>query len=291
MKEIKHVAYLGGEWDEGRRIVVEFIHYLKDIGIEVDDRRKATPSMKGTSAYDLAICWGIREYQRYMIQQFREEGVRTLVFDLGYFKRAWSGFKKTGSYYQVGVDGLQWLPPHKMPGDRWKALGLEVLPPNPGTDKVLIIGQVPRDAQHGMDQWELEDWYIQKFREYAGVRGGIRFRPHPQASWHIPRIRGLSVSVWNTLDEDMDWADIVVTYNSTVGFEARRRGLTVDCDPSAPYYAYNFSGPIRDLLNRTAYAQWTEKEIRDGTMWGFMQKHCEPWDFSKEEMEWKAVMP
>jgi len=188
-------------------------------------------------------------------------GGNTLVFDLGWFKRSWSLFKENiGGYYQVGVNHINWIPDDWYglpPSDRWDALGLTIEPMKEGGPNVLAIGQVADDAQHGLSYDEMDSW--------LDARGYLRYRPHPQGEQGKPE---------RTLDEDLEWCDRVLTYNSTDGLEALRRGIPVTCSDNCFYSDVARGLKLReDLFHRMAYAQWTEEEISDGTVYQAYKKY------------------
>jgi hypothetical protein len=181
-------------------------------------------------------------------------GGTTLVLDLGWFKRSWNNFaERKGGYYQIGVNRICWLPPH-CPRDRWEKLGLEIHAPKPVGENLLAIGQVAHDAQHGLSYTEMHEWFLGK------ASGGYRYRPHPQGDEGKPQ---------RSLEEDLDWADMVLTYNSTVGLEALRLGIPVICSNNCFYRELcnqpcPSHGKRLNFFSRVAYAQWSEEEIERG---------------------------
>ena len=217
------VKNLGGAWNIGREVVAKFY-------ASVPDR-----------CPDFSIRWGSGK-----------AGGTTLVFDLGWFKRSWSTYKEyERGYYQIGVNHIGWIPP-RAPGNRWDKLELEIVPQREShLERVLAVGQVANDAQHGLSYDELDGWMKAMFPKY-------RFRPHPQGAQGIPK---------NTLEEDLDWCDTVLTYNSTVGLEAIRMGIPVYCSTNCFYRDIAREKSVdkrREFFNRVAYAQWTEEEIAEG---------------------------
>lgn len=217
---------LSSKWDEGDKILDLFDQSPKDD--------------------DIAYSWGLNTHE-----------LPTLIFDLGYLKRAWDSFQKVGSYYQVGWNQLGWLPPDTCPADRFESLGMPIQPLKGGDRNVLLCGQVPCDKQHNLGEDELEDWLWAQARQFTKGED-IRYRPHPQ--WGKPT---------RTKEEDLAWADIVVSYNSTIGIEAMLMGLkTVQSEAAF----YNNVVDRESFFHRLAYSQWTEDEIRDGRMWEFMKQ-------------------
>ena len=225
---IKHIA--GNEWELGDRVAE----------MAAAACRKFTPP-----TIDYAVRWGSGKL-----------GGKTLVLDLGWFKRSWDTFTEDpDGYYQIGVNHICWLPPQWPPSDRWEKLGLAIEQEkgHSHSSNVLAIGQVEHDSQHGLSYSEMHQWMKAK-------REAFRYRPHPQGNEGCPD---------RSLDEDLEWADTVLTYNSTVGLEALRRGLNVICSSNC-FYRSLCNRPCPSVkermafFSRVAYAQWTEKEIEAG---------------------------
>jgi hypothetical protein len=215
------VKNLGGGWEFGRKLVDGFCAGVPGSGP------------------DFSVRWGAGI-----------SGGTTLVFDLGWFNRGWDSYKKQeGGYYQVGLNCLNWLP----------AVARDSRPVNGDATRVLVLGQVAFDAQHGLSRGELNKWISE--RRVAGAQ--MRYRPHPQ---------GLELPPERSLDEDLEWCDHVLTYNSTAGLEALRRGIPVTSSTNC-FYRDLCNGPCPDVatrerfFRRVAWAQWTEQEIVDGTVY------------------------
>lgn len=236
------VKNLGGEWEPGCRIVDSFVASVPD------------------DSYDFSVRWGSGK-----------SGGTTLFFDLGWFNRGWSSFQKhEGGYYQIGLNQICWIP-ERSNLKRWKRLNLQIIEGRHGQFpgmRVLGIGQVENDAQHGLSYGELDAW-MDTQKRYLDPRE-YRFRPHPQGSQGKPE---------RSLEADLDWADIVLTYNSTVGLEALRLGIPVVCSSNC-FYRELCNRPrcpsVREreaFFGRVADAQWTEAEIADGTAFEFYRKY------------------
>ena len=72
-----------------------------------------------------------------------------IITDLGYL-----GVRGHGGYWQMGLRRLNWIPPNDCPSDRFEELGIELLDRAPldASAPVLIAGQMPGDASHGLDE-------------------------------------------------------------------------------------------------------------------------------------------
>jgi hypothetical protein len=209
--------------------------------------------------------------------QLAAAGIPLIVTDLGYIRRASRGQHE--GYHQVGLGRIGWLPPFACPLDRWKALGVEIETRGLLKGKrVLVLGQVEWDSQHGLGDSQLGRWLQLRATTVARMVGGGRlvFRPHPEA----PSLRGRRE--WAEvedpgsvpLEESIRKSRVVVTYNSTAGVEAVRLGAPVVCDPSAHFAEVAMvasAGERERYFARLAYGQWNLAELRDGTAWKFIK--------------------
>jgi len=87
------------------------------------------------------------------------------------------------------------------------------------------------------------------------------------------------------VDESMKGAKAIVTYNSTIAYEAFRRGIPVFCNPQAVYAriaspqiipldVYDWDRVrIQAFLNRVAYAQWNYSETTAGDPIQFLSQY------------------
>lgn len=246
-------AYLGSDWEVGDAVATAFGESLLDAGY--------TESPDG----EISFCWG----------QNRRRDERTIIFDLGYIDRAWDSFKNSGKYYQASIGKIGWLP-ENAPGDRAWALNTKLGARSNEDGPIVVCGQVPCDAQHGLSADELVDEL-----KTILARNGLRpedtyWRPHPQAE-PCPTPEGFMPHTGDKHDV-LHGAGQVVVYNSTLGLEALLAGRNVLCHPSA-FYAkeanlWNDGFDSRQcLLHRVAYAQWTEGEIRSGECRDFILQH------------------
>lgn len=206
-------------------------------------------------------------------QVCQEAGIPVVVTDLGYVKRA--DHDGDDGYYQAGIGRIGWLPPFAVPGDRWVELGMSVepAPQHPG-GRILVMGQVPFDSQHGMGQSSLDSWLARRVRGVMQVAGELPvvYRPHPK---QVGKLNWEVVERNRPLEDAIRESRVVVTYNSTAGTEAVRLGVPVVCDPGAHYAGVAWA-PHRTTregyFHRLAYAQWTLEELADGTALRFLSQ-------------------
>lgn len=160
------------------------------------------------------------------------------------------------------------------------SLGLGIQGDAETSDELLLCGQTPGDAAHGLDASALADWYESSVATIRRVAPHLRitWRPHPgwlrsldgtDALEHpeeLPLERGLARPL-----------AAIVSYNSTCGVAALLAGHRVLCDRQSFYRFAAQGGPedaaapgernhvaIRELVARCAAVQWSPAELRTG---------------------------
>lgn len=216
---------------------------------------------------DFALAGGLHGINQ-LLAAASGRALPVLIVELGYMKRA--NNNETDGYYQLGWNKLCDIPAEVPSSDRWEALGLEVLDNKAGGEHILVAGQVGGDAQHGLPTPQLVKWLMRTSVELEKKTGLPRvWRPHPKqgnlkltTETRIARQDPLRVPLESALDK----AAHVVTFNSTLGVEALRRGIPVECDPGAHYarVAKADRSEREAFLKRVAYAQWLLSEIASG---------------------------
>jgi hypothetical protein len=150
------------------------------------------------------------------------------------------------------------------------------------TETMLVAMQKPSDAAHGMDEQALDRWTRATVEYVRTVTGKpVTVRPHPLHLDAIPAdcwgADTLSLPKDEPLDEALRRSIAVVTYNSTVGWDAIIAGVPVVALAPATQCAYaRYTTTLAELkalsakarteaLARVASTQWTLDEFRDGT--------------------------
>ncbi|MEI2416210.1 hypothetical protein V8Z80_08500 [Orrella sp. JC864] len=223
--------------------------------------------------FDLVVVYGMKAGRR-VRDTYAAAGVPVVVIDWGYMRRVNDPSEAAAGYFQVGLAGLNRVPAFACPPDRFDALGLEVV--EQGGDPqgyVLVCGQVPGDAAHGLDAEALQSWLA----EQLGARAGAVYRPHPRGGVDLPGVE----SDRRPLAESLAGARLVVAYNSNVGHDALLAGVPVVCGPGAAYedLAGEQLPSIEDrraYFARLAYGQWTLEEMRSGQCQRFLIDHLVP---------------
>ena len=81
------------------------------------------------------------------------------------------------------------------------------------------------------------------------------------------------------LDQALDGARALITFNSTAGVGAMLQGVKVISHPSAHYHAAGQATDERirqDYMHRLAYAQWKLEEFSSGEAVEFVLQHIPP---------------
>lgn len=204
---------------------------------------------------------------------YEARGVPVLVFDLPPAR-----LSRMRSWRALWPGRVNRLPEPDY--DRAARIGLVPGGDRSGGSEVLLCGQAPDDAAHGLDVSGLADWYE---AAAAAIRKAapdltITWRPHPL--W-VRSLEGVDrsehpdeIDLERALDRPLA---AVVSYNSTCGIVAMLAGHRVLCDPSAFYAAASQGAPrnagsmrprnlvaIRDVLAGCAAVQWSPAEIETG---------------------------
>lgn len=214
-----------------------------------------------TEGFDLVVVAG--EHSGLAVAKaYRAADVPVLTLDWGYVKRVNSRGEHGSGYWQVGADGLNSIPPFECPPDRFDALDVDIVEQGGHPDGyVLVCGQVPGDAAHGLGYKGYTEWLHDVLRRYPDAV----YRPHPAG---VTSVRHPRMSE-GPLVEALAGARLVVTYNSNVGHDALLAGVPVVAEGKAAYG--ELSGEAlpsledrRAYFNRLAYGQWTVAEMESG---------------------------
>lgn len=218
---------------------------------------------------DVVAVWGLRGTNGIIRDAYRARGTPVLVLDFPKIRS-----QSTALY--LGRDSLHWIP-DEVPFDRLQRLALPPAVPSTGTG-VLVLGQKPDDAAHGLTEYQLEAWAseVAATLQSRGI-GPLRWRSHPL--WPSMRPAGFDAYVpANTpLVEAFAQTSCVVTYNSTAGVEAVLAGLPLYVATPEAFTAPAATVGLPDgappplapsarnaFLARLAYCQWTPEELATG---------------------------
>lgn len=134
---------------------------------------------------------------------------------------------------------------------------------------ILVLGQVGRDAAHGLSADALRDRLATMAeQEREARRLPVRYRPHPKDPGAPAPPYDELADATRPLADDLADAAVVVVVNSTGGFEALLAGVPVVCDPSAwyaPWAAEPINGAdVEGLAALVASTQFSRSEMATG---------------------------
>lgn len=220
---------------------------------------------------DLAVFWSIHPRTMAIRENQKRNGNRFIVMERGFIgdRTKWAS---------VGYDDIAGYADfcnENSPSDRWDKKTFDVEDWNPGSEYILLIGQVPTDSSlRGLDWYK---WHGETVRELQRIQKlPVRLRPHPIMDRNYKR----------SLAEDLESAACIVTYCSTTGVQAIEAGKPVIA-LSEGAMCYPVSGhsledvlkpptPDRDQwLYDLMYAQWHKRELSTGRCWEHLKKGLE----------------
>lgn len=196
---------------------------------------------------DIHIGYGIL---RGMTEVFREcdrQGKPWFNIDKGYW-----GPGHYDGYYRVSLRGTQQTSSWPAPDlKRWGALGLTIDEPVKRDNYDMLCPQ----TQHVEKFFGSHCWPVR----IDGKRCFVRHKEQARS-----------------LDDDLSSASRVVTFNSSVGWEALRRGIPCESDPEhsivGAWQAVHGYNKCKELFATMAALQLTLDEMRQGFLWPLMQK-------------------
>jgi hypothetical protein len=224
---------------------------------------------------DVAVVHGLRGKAAEIHARYRAAETAVVILDL-------PRLRTEPNAVGLFVNDLQWLPRRIV---RTAVTGPVFA--DRREDVALVCGQLPGDAAHGMTATEMAEWArraITRTRVDTGLP--VVYRPHPRDTTPIPadQFGADEVSGGESLASQFVRAALVVTYNSTAGWEAIAAGVPVTCDDPKCAYAL-FQGELNaiwraEALALAASSQWTlaelEQEETIETLLGQIQQTIEP---------------
>lgn len=212
---------------------------------------------------DAAVIWGWK--RRDLLKKYRQFA----YVDLGYWGR--------DQYFRVSVNG--WSPDYVQAGmssKRFKRLGLEIKPWNPGSE-ILIAGCSPKSAaDHNLGYME---WEENTAKALKNCGYPVMYRPKPTDRMKRP-IDGIGYDT-RPIGEAMAAARAVVTHHSNSAVDALLAGIPTHCETGA---AACMSVPLDQVFDTpepagrvqflydVAWLQWTMEEMKSGECWNHLKE-------------------
>lgn len=268
-----------------RKIAKAFGQGVRNVGDEfyaIPTHQYAEPALDG----DVAVMFGVKSVRMY--RDHKAYGYRVVMLDKGYVgvptKGSFVGGRR--DYYRVAANGLQPKLPHGLPDDRWRRLGVDMLPMRePSNDGNVILALSSQkycdwyghgDANHYAARW------VKRLRKVTKRR--IIYRPKPSFK-DAHEIRGAAFSrPPETLREILTGAHVLCTHGSGAAVDAVIAGVPVlawgdsitkriaTFSHEAIERLYIPSDQDRyQFLSDLAYCQWSIDEMVSGEAWAHIR--------------------
>lgn len=242
-------------WRTGHEIADTVAEAVSD-GLEISKARIFDGNYGELESFDAHIAYGILRGTDKIFRWCEANGKPWFNIDKGYFKPG-----HYDGYYRVSLRGTQQtfgLDKLEPDYERWDRLGIEVLPHK----KVYGRPTVCPPTDH------VERFFNKKWSGESLPFGGLGL-------W---RYKGCD----RPLDEDLSSCTELITFNSSVGWEALRQGIPVVSDPNHSIvgaYQKLVAKEInmdydarRKLFGIMSSLQLTLDEIRAGKLWPLMSR-------------------
>jgi len=193
-----------------------------------------------------------------------------------------SGFVKRGEYYQIGWGGFAGnadFNNHGCPEKRWKKTKVKIKPWKKKGDLWVVMGQVPWDTQ--VQDVDHVGWCQETIEKLEAQGKKAVFRPHPRITDHQSYGVDSKYIDSRPLDEVLEEAAAVVTWNSTSALDSILQGVpVVACHRSSICYNIGVNSiektliypDRRQFLNNLGYSMWTIKEMKAGLPWRHLNR-------------------
>lgn len=246
---------------------------------------------KSPENFSAVVFYGLRDNLLKVYQDYRQKGVSTVFWDMGYWGRG-KGEPLSG-YHRCAVNALQpteYFWKLKAPGDRFARFRLKLSPWRKTGKEIFLAGLSDKNASvlhrlgliHTPDPTAYSVWLRDEIRKHTDRP--IAYRPKPSwkgarpiegTRWAMkPGIDGL---LWELRDT---WA--VITFRSNVAIDGLVAGIPcfVVGDGVAKLMGHTDLSKIEDPLypdNREefcanlAYCQWHYSEMAQGEVWKFLR--------------------
>lgn len=253
----------------GRRAI--YLAEMMALGLKVHGIASTTYRKFDGVRADIAMGYGWSH--RTVFNAYRDAGAQYAYFDLGYWNRRPAGMPMDG-HYRLAMNDWDTVThmPRGMPGDRFKALDVEVKPRRAGKHIVIASMSIKAVKVHGYAFHQWETMIADRLQEmgYASI---LRDKPNKK----MPAMPPIGEVLANT--------SLLVTHHSNAAVDAIAAGVPVyalrgvgslvspgDLTKKAIETPYFPSDAEREaFLADVAYAQWQPAELRSGAAWEFMR--------------------
>jgi hypothetical protein len=215
--------------------------------------------------------WGYR--QHHIMDAQKKKGRHFLVMERGYIG---DRFQWTSLGFN-GLNGRAQFPRIHDGGRRWHKHFRQFLNPWRApivSNLAVIMGQVPGDA--ALEGVDFPLWVMTTAGHLKAKGFSVAFRPHPNPRSKLRSVANIK-TLEGTLENALNQAALVVTYNSNSGVDAVLAGTPVfAADPGSMVYelsnGLNKVQPDRTRwTQKMAYTQWLPEEIESGDAWAALK--------------------
>ncbi len=196
------------------------------------------------------------------ILRWKARGRKRIQWDRGYARRVFATYLPrgdNGGYYRWHVNAFQLRKVDTYPGDRWKALNVEMKPWAKGGRHIVVLAPTPTYQKFHA----IEPWFEKTVRELAPITDRqivVRFKDSKRP-----------------IQADLEGAHCAISHGSIAATEAAILGCPVfDHEESAAALVgltdiKKIEHPIypdrTPWVNALSYSQFNEHELVDGTLW------------------------
>lgn len=199
-----------------------------------------------------------------------------IAIDAGYWNR-----KSEDRSYRASIDGFHCpglIMKGEFPGaERWRAAALSITNRSHPDGNIILVGNGPKSGAVGATGWAAE-----KSREIRKTFPRYRVVYRPKRHFIEPHVECDAVAREDPIERVLELASLVVCRHSNVAVDACRMGIPAVCEDGAAAAIY----PSRledaakqpseakriEFLQRLAWWQWSESEIRNGDIWPWLVK-------------------
>jgi hypothetical protein len=221
--------------------------------------------------FDLVCVWGMASpASKDVVAGRHRQGRPVVIFDMPLLRwvnvPAWDWGDAVGLYRRHV--GQAWDVPCSP--RRLEAWGVRAKPRAEGASGVLLLGQVPDDAAHGLTMAEYSHWLKDAgahLREQLGD-GGLYYRPHPKASMFPAPLGFEPVSADVPLAEQIQGFAGALTHSSSAQYVCYAEGVPCvvwNREERWPPRTPKDQTVAWQRLAQASWNDWRMAEIRDGT--------------------------
>lgn len=214
---------------------------------------------------DIHIAYGILRGTDEVFRWCKSNNKPFACLDRGYWKPG-----HYDGYYRVSLNGTQQtFGLDKLEPDyaRWDALGIDILPPSKRGLHPLVCPPTDYVQNFFSSIYKRHSWSERQSYTNIDLVGHYIYRPKDSK---------------NPLQYDLDLCSKVITFNSSVGWEALRQGIPIFSDPD-----HSICGDYDKLMDKgwqldyearkkffaiQASLQMTLAEMKQGSLWPLLQK-------------------